>query len=575
MLNREVIKNMPLKTGIYIFKDQNSIPVYVGKAKNIRKRVSSYFNESNQLKNEKIFNIVKSAEYIDYIVTSSEDEAFILEANLIFTHKPKYNLLLKDSRVFPYIVITEEKYPTIKYVRNKTEQNCKYFGPYPSVRFVKDLLEVLQRVYKVRTCERSMDRKSKPCFLYHLGKCYAPCYIDVEEMKYSNSVSNVFEFLNGDVDKVKEFLSFTMSEYAKILEFEKAAQMRDTLQKLDKMFIKLGVEFNSNKNVDLIMYEEPIFVLLKIREGYMISKLTFTIDSDINEFIHQFYAVRKNEIPKEVLIMYDDELEKEIQRYLKSNGLKKISSINKSNPLFKIGFKNLEEEIERFTNIGNTIKQAKEILGLRNLPNFIEGIDISHLQGMFTVASLVTFENGKPEKSKYRKYRLDHMKEPNDFESISYVIKKRYSKHPLPDLLFIDGGKGQVNTAVKALKEIGFEENTYDIVGIAKEDERIVFPGQTQDLHLQLDNPVLRLLIYIRDETHRFAIGFNKALRSKRFEKTKLDDISGIGAKRKKILINTFGGLSEIKEASVEQLTKVLKSEKLALKLKQELGGKL
>jgi excinuclease ABC subunit C len=420
-----------------------------------------------------------------------------------------------------------------------------------------------------------MDRKSKPCFLYHLGKCYAPCYIDVEEMKYSNSVSNVFEFLNGDVDKVKEFLSFTMSEYAKILEFEKAAQMRDTLQKLDKMFIKLGVEFNSNKNVDLIMYEEPIFVLLKIREGYMISKLTFTIDSDINEFIHQFYAVRKNEIPKEVLIMYDDELEKEIQRYLKSNGLKKISSINKSNPLFKIGFKNLEEEIERFTNIGNTIKQAKEILGLRNLPNFIEGIDISHLQGMFTVASLVTFENGKPEKSKYRKYRLDHMKEPNDFESISYVIKKRYSKHPLPDLLFIDGGKGQVNTAVKALKEIGFEENTYDIVGIAKEDERIVFPGQTQDLHLQLDNPVLRLLIYIRDETHRFAIGFNKALRSKRFEKTKLDDISGIGAKRKKILINTFGGLSEIKEASVEQLTKVLKSEKLALKLKQELGGKL
>ena len=574
MIERKVIKKIPRKPGVYIFKNSKGHPIYVGKAKNLKSRLSSYFNPSNQLKYEKVLNIIKNSEYLDYLLASSEDEAFILEANMIYTHKPKYNIMLKDTRVYPYILITDEKYPTIKYVRTKKEAKGKYFGPYPNVRFVKDVIEVLQRVYKVRSCDRNMNKKSKPCFLYHLGMCYGPCYNDVDTKIYKDSVDEVLEFLNGRVEKVKAYLEKAMKDYSNILNFEKAAQMRDTHKKLDKLFVKLGVEFKTNRNIDVIMYEEPIFLLLKIRAGYLVSKLTFTLDSSLEEFLHQFYIVRKNEVPSNIYTMYDEKISSQIQNYLEKNGLKSITEMSKNSNIFKFGFKNLDEEIKRYTNLGNTLKQAKEILNLKRVPKKIEGIDISHLQGLYTVASLVNFEDGKPNKEGYRRYRLDEFKEPNDFESIRTVIRKRYKKHDLPDLLFIDGGKGQVNSAIQALNELGFGLDDVDVVGIAKEDERVVFPGEINDLHLALDNPVLRLLIFIRDETHRFAIGFNRKLRSKRYEKTKLDEVPGIGPKRKKQLIQEYGSLNNILKAPTEEIAKVINSKKVAKKIKQELGEK-
>ncbi|BBE30567.1 UvrABC system protein C [Tepiditoga spiralis] len=573
MLEREVLKDVPNKPGVYIYKNKKEKIIYVGKAKNLKKRVSSYFNKSNQLKSEKVFNIMKYAETIDYIVTTSEEEALILEGNLIFEYKPKYNVLLKDTKVYPYILVTNEKYPTLKYVRNKSERG-KYFGPYSNVYFVKSVIEVLQRVYGIRNCERNVEKKSKPCFLYHLGMCYGPCYKEVDFQEYQKSVGKVIKFLNGDVESVKKYLEEAMKKYAKVLNFERAAQMRDTLFKLDKLFIPLGVEFKTSKNVDIIMYEDPIYVLLRVRRGYLISKLTFTLSDEINEFLKQFYIVRKNQLPIEIMTMYDESINESVLDLLKKHGLKRITTINKNNNIFKIAFKNLEEEIKRYTNLGNILKQAKEILSLKKIPQKIEGIDISHLQGMYTVASLISFEDGKPNKNNYRRYRLDEFKEPNDFESIRTVIKRRYSKHELPDLLFIDGGKGQVNSAVEALNEIGFTLNDVDVVGIAKEDERIVFPGDFNDLHLPLDHPVLRLLIYMRDETHRFAIGFNRKLRSKRFEKTKLDEIEGIGPKRKKLLIQEFGGLTGIKNATVEEIDKIIKNKKLSMRIKESFGGK-
>lgn len=574
MINRDVINKVPRKPGVYIFKNSKGQPIYVGKAKNLKSRLSSYFNPTNQLKYEKVLNIIKNSEYLDYLLASSEDEAFILEANMIYTHKPKYNVLLKDTRVYPYILITDEKYPTIKYVRTKKEVKGKYFGPYPNVKFVKDVIEVLQRVYKVRSCERNMDKKSKPCFLYHLGMCYGPCYKDVDTKLYKDSVDEVLEFLNGRVEKVKSYLERAMKEYSDILNFEKAAQMRDTYKKLDKLFIKLGVEFKTNRNIDVIMYEGPIFLLLKIRSGYLISKLTFTLDSTFEEFLHQFYIVRKNEVPINIYTMYDEKISPQIKSYLEKNGMKNMMEMSKNSTIFKFGFQNLDDEIKRYTNLGNTLKQAKDILNLKKIPKKIEGIDISHLQGLYTVASLVNFEDGKPNKEGYRRYRLDEFKEPNDFESIRTVIRKRYKKHELPDLLFIDGGKGQVNSAVQALEELGYSLKDVDVVGIAKEDERIVFPGDFPDLHLNLDHPVLRLLIFIRDETHRFAIGFNRKLRSKRYEKTKLDEIPGIGPKRKKQLINEYGSLDNILKAPTTEIAKIIKSEKVAKKIKELLGEK-
>ena len=573
MLDRKVLKDIPNEPGVYIFKDKNSKPIYIGKAKKLKNRISSYFNKSNQEKNEKVKRIVEEAEFLDYIVVRTENESLILEANLIFTHKPKYNILLKDTRVYPYIAITKEDYPQIKLVRTKKGEKAEFYGPYSNVRMVREIIEIIQWVYKVRTCERKLGRKSKPCFLFHLGKCFAPCYVDVDKKEYRKSVGKVKRFLKGNIKSVRKYIEGSMHQYAKILNFEKAAQLRDVLFKLDKLFIPIGVEMIHDKNIDIIAKGEeyPVVVVLIVRQGYVISKLTFTIEEGINEFIHQYYIIRKNIIPEEIWIKdFNNDIDKEIMQFLIKNGLKSIKDLKtESEELYTITNRNLKEEVKKQTDLGNTLKQAKEILSLKKIPYRIEGIDISHLQGMYTVASLITFENGKPKKEDYRRYRLDEFKEPNDFESIRTVIRRRYTKHPLPDLLFIDGGKGQVNSAVEALKEIGYTLNDVDVIGIAKEDERIVFPGEFKDLHLPLDHPVLRMLLFMRDETHRFAITFNRKLRTKRFEKSRLDDIPGIGPKRKKLLINHFGSLEEISKASWEEINKVIKNEKAAKKIKE------
>ncbi|HQF34274.1 MAG TPA: excinuclease ABC subunit UvrC [Petrotogaceae bacterium] len=573
MLERELLKDIPHSPGVYIFRDSKQIPVYVGKAKDLKKRLSSYFNKANQQKNEKVLDIVSEADFLDYILTLNEDEAFILESNLIFTHKPKFNVLLKDARVYPYILVTSEKYPRITYVRNKNDLQGRFFGPYPDTRFVKDLIETAQKVYKIRSCDRSMDRKSKPCFLYHLGMCFAPCYKDVDQDEYRLHVDSIIDFLGGNVDAMKEYLSDAMLKYSKVLNFEKAAQMRDVYSKLTRLFVPLGVEFTNSRDFDVIMYEEPIFLLLRIRNGYLLSKLTFTLDGTVNDFLQQFYVVRNNEVPPYIYTMDDVQSEDDLKKYLYSKGLKKMSRLSQGENLFRLAFKNLEEEVQRFTTIGNTLKQAKEILSLSKIPQHIEGMDISHLQGMYTVASLIVFENGKPDKEQYRKYRLDEFKEPNDFESIRTVIRRRYSKHPLPDLLFIDGGKGQVNSALEALNELGFSQKDVDIIGIAKEDERIVFPGEVPDLHLRLDHPVLRMLIFLRDECHRFAIGFNRSLRSKRFEDTKLNDIKGIGSVRKKELMAKFGSIENIKKASFEEINEVICNRRVSEEIIKNFGG--
>ncbi|AEX86370.1 excinuclease ABC, C subunit [Marinitoga piezophila KA3] len=574
MLDRKVLKDIPNEPGVYIFKNKDSKPIYIGKAKKLKNRVSSYFNPSNQEKNEKIKLIVEEAEFLDYIVVRNEDEALILESNLIFNHKPKYNILLKDTRVYPYIAITKEDFPLIKLVRTKKGENAFFYGPYSNVSMVRGIIEIIQWVYKVRTCERNLNKKSKPCFLYHLGKCFAPCYVDVDKKEYNKAVRKVKKFLNGDVKSIRKYIEDSMKQYAKILNFERAAQLRDLLFKLDKLFMPIGVEIAHNKDVDIIAIdnEYPIAVLIIIRHGYVISKLTFTIEGNINDFLHQYYIVRKNILPEEIWIkdLNIEKIDEDIKHFFISNGIKELSNLSeKSSELLEIINRNLEEEVKKQTDLGNTLKQAKEILSLKKIPYRMEGIDISHLQGLYTVASLITFENGKPKKDDYRRYRLDEFKEPNDFESIRTVIKRRYTKHPLPDLLFIDGGKGQVNSAVEALKEIGYTLDDVDVVGIAKEDERIVFPGDIEDLHLPLDHPVLRMLIFMRDETHRFAITFNRKLRAKRFERSKLDDIPGIGPKRKKALINHFGSIENISKASWQEINKVINNEKVAKKIKE------
>ena len=513
--------------------------------------------------------MLEEAVNLDYIVTSNENQAFILEANLIYIHKPKYNIMLKDTRVYPYILVTEERYPRIKYVRVKKEEKGRYFGPYSDVKFVKDVIEVLQSVYKVRSCNRNLERKSKPCFLYHLGKCYGPCYTDVDEDIYNKSVKKVIDFLSGNISEVENYLNKMMIEYAELKNFEKAAQMRDTLYKLESLFEEVAVEYKNGVNIDIIMYEPPVYVVLIVRKGYLISKLSFTLEG-VKWLLHQYYIVRNNELPTTILTMYEEKVDEDILNFLSEKGLKRIEKIGKNSKLYDIAYKNLNEEIKRQKDLSSSLKLTKEILSLKKIPNVIEGIDISHLQGLYTVASVVCFENGKPKKENYRKYRLDNIKIPDDYESIKAVIKRRYSNYSLPDLLFIDGGKGQVNSAVEALEEIGFSLKDVDVVGIAKEDERIVFPGEIPDLHLPLDHPVLRLLIYVRDETHRFAIDLIEGLEQKIW-KNKIRPNSWGWTKRKTINSH-FGGINKIREAPIEEIAKVVKSQIIAERIKEYLG---
>ncbi len=286
LIDRIVLKDIPKKPGVYVFKNIDGEPIYIGKAKNLKNRVSSYFNKNNYIGYEKVPIMLEEAVNLDYIVTSNENQAFILEANLIYIHKPKYNIMLKDTRVYPYILVTEERYPRIKYVRVKKEEKGRYFGPYSDVKFVKDVIEVLQSVYKVRSCNRNLERKSKPCFLYHLGKCYGPCYTDVDEDIYNKSVKKVIDFLSGNISEVENYLNKMMIEYAELKNFEKAAQMRDTLYKLESLFEEVAVEYKNGVNIDIIMYEPPVYVVLIVRKGYLISKLSFTLEGKLNDFLH-------------------------------------------------------------------------------------------------------------------------------------------------------------------------------------------------------------------------------------------------------------------------------------------------
>ncbi|HNU22806.1 MAG TPA: excinuclease ABC subunit UvrC [Mesotoga sp.] len=560
-MNEQILNKasqLPEEPGVYIFKDEKNAIIYVGKAKKLKRRVLSYFRESTWSQNEKARRIAEESEDLDFIMVTSEREALLLEANLIFSKKPKYNVFLKDSRTYPYIYISAEEYPYIAITRTK-ELEGTYFGPYTSAGLVRKLLEFLQKVFKIRTCTYDLGRIKRPCFLYHLKMCSAPCVEKVSPEEYQEQLSALTEFLEGDTIKVREALLKRMTVLSEALQFERAAEIRDILSSMDDLYAFQGVEAPLDLKADILAVSAGLAALLQVRGGMLLGKLVFDFpDGTPMDFITQFYYAKKNRIPKSLIVT--GLKKKDVRQFRRDFDYIGDPRDEQEERLLSIAFKNIDEELKIRLNAAHSLRQAQQILGLKRFPSRIEGIDISHTQGLYTVASVVVFDNGKPNKSEYRRYRISELEEPNDFEAMATVVKRRYTKYPLPDLLLIDGGEPQLRAVEKAFAEIGIEE--YEIVGLAKEFNELVFLDNRDRVRLKEEHPVLRMIISIDNEAHRFAINYHRVLRERRFLTSKIDDIPGIGPKRKKALLKAFGSIKGISKASEDDLRSVLKNSK-------------
>ncbi len=540
------VKDLPDSPGVYIFKSNDRI-VYVGKAKNLKKRVASYFSSHTT---DKAKEIVLTADKFDYIVLSNEREALLLEANLIYANKPKFNVLLKDARVYPYVRFIGDEFPHMEIIHEKVRNSI---GPFTSVSFLKILIDIIQPILQIRNCNYDLSKVKRPCIEYGMKRCSAPCANLISKEEYNRRIEIAKAFLSGDHVMLKEWIREKIEMYSGKEMFESATRLKKMYERLEGFLEEQGVEFSDSVDADAIVVKSNIAVLVKVRNGMMLAKLDFEIDGGYGDFF-EWYYIGRGEKPAGRII---------IEKALK--GTKKWSQVLSSKigvaeddvekKILSIALKNLEDHMRSAMFIENALKRLKVLLSLNAPPKFIEGIDVSHTHGTLTVASVVTFEDGKPNKKLYRRYSLSNFSKIDDFESMRQVVKRRYSKYPLPDLLLIDGGKGQVDVVKKTLLSM---EKDANIIGLAKSDERIVFPDERKDLHLSLDDRALRILIAVRDEAHRFATSYHYSLREKRMVLSVLDSIPGIGPKRKKALLSAFKNINGIKKASFEELKNIV-----------------
>lgn len=541
----------PRKPGVYIFYGAGREYLYIGKAKDLRRRLMTYFSDSTRAKNTKVKALLEEAADLDYLVVSSEKEALLLEASLIFEYKPKYNVMLKESEYYPYVEITKEDFPLVRIVRKRTVEG-EYYGPYTNITLLRNLLDYLQQVYQFRTCERDLTKVRKPCVEHQLHRCLAPCSRQMDPKTYiRESIEPLRRFLRGETQETYRMLEEKMKKHAAMLDFETAAKYRDLLFNLQHLLEGQGVVLEPWRNLDVVANSGKCYVVLRVRGGNIVSKLDYTLDSSkIEDFLFHYYIVNKNELPKLVLtkkpVKLDigteirppvDEVEFELMRKARENAIMSAQ---------KLGL-NLD-----------ALEQLRDLLKLPSVPTLVEGFDVAHLQGQFTVASVVVFRDAFPVKSLYRHYRISNVFN-DDLTALRNVIKRRYSKYPVPNLIFVDGGIGQVRAVASALKEIGRE---CAVVGLAKSREMVCTVDG--EISLPVDHPVVRLLVAIRDEAHRFANTFHRRLRDRQLLESIVETIPMIGPKRRKRLMERFSSVEQIKETPLDELARILGSAKLA-----------
>ncbi len=591
------LKNLPTSPGVYQFLNKNGKVIYVGKAKNLKNRVRSYFQENPG--SAKTVALVSKIEDFQLVVTDSELEALILENNLIKQLKPRYNVNLKDDKSFPFIKVTNELFPRIYPTRSVYNDGSKYFGPYTDVRSMKASLGMINKIFKIRSCKLDLTeeninaKKFKVCLDYHIKKCDGPCENLISAKAYNEMVDEVIKLLKGKTDDLIKDLKSKMQKSVDNLEFEKAAELRDKIDQLSSISSKQKIVSDDFDDRDIISiaYEgkDSTCAVFNIRDGKLIGKKQLKLSIEEGEEIEEIYSSaikyyygELTEIPKEIVLEVKPNDEEVLIEWLRTKSEKKVKIIVPQRGDLKSLIKMCKEnailqlkeiQLQKMKNLGNvsySVSALQRDLRLKTLPRKIECFDISNLQGTDSVASMVVFEDGKPKKSLYRKFIIKTVEGPDDFSSMREVIERRYSRlqeehQALPDLIMVDGGKGQLSSAVEILDNLGFKD--YNIIGLAKRLEEVFFPNNSDPELIPKTSSGLKLLQQVRDEAHRFAITFHRERRSKRIIKSELTDIKGIGTETAKLLLEKFGSLESLKKSTQQELEEVVGKKKTAVLL--------
>lgn len=606
MTLEEKLQNLPVKPGCYLFKDKKGTVLYVGKAGALRSRVRSYFQESRPY-HPKLAALVKRVADLEFIVTDSEVEALILENNLIKEYKPRYNVNLKDDKSYPYIRITNEDFPQVFITRRIIRDGSQYFGPYTDVKNVRSIVKILHRIFPIRSCKYDLSpdviKKGKVqlCLDYYIKKCKGPCQGLQSKEDYDKMIDGVRRFLKGKTDELLKELRTEMESHARDLEFEEAARVRDKISDLENYRNNQKMVQSDHRDRDVVAMaredDDACAVLFKIREGKIIGRMHYYMgqvewqgDGEIiSQFINHYYF-NSDDLPQEVYLQTEIDQKTAYETWLTERSERKvhliIPKVGEKRQLMDLGQKNarflLEElklqKLKSKNYIPHVVKALQRDLRLKQEPRRIECFDISNIQGTDPVASMVCFVDGKAKKSEYRRFKINVKQSPDDFAMMREVVYRRYSrlireKKSLPDLIMVDGGKGQLSSAVSVLNELKISDQP--IIGLAKRLEEIFFPGYSDAQMLPKTSSSLRLLQQIRDEAHRFAITFHRERRKKRTLTSELDKIAGIGEKRRNQLLKVFGSVKKIREAEISELIEKGKlSGELAKKVKNELNGR-
>ena len=596
----EELKKLPAKPGVYLMHDAQDNIIYVGKAVSLRNRVRSYFRDST-VKSPKIQKMVSLIARFEYIVTDSELEALVLENNLIKEHNPKYNTMLKDDKTYPYIKVTVgEPYPRVLFSRLMKKDKSRYFGPFTSAAAVKDTIELLNKLFKLRTCSRNLPRDcglDRPCLNYHIGQCMAPCQGKISREEYRRNVDRALEFLNGNYGMILDELQAKMEAAAEALEFEEAARIRDLYNSVKQVSQKQKITDSDGEDKDIIALDkdgaEAVVQVFFVRAGKLIGRehfyMTRVEDSDksqiLLDFVKQFYAGTPF-VPRELILQREiDEipvLEEWLTARRGARAFIRVPKKGQKEKLVELAAKNarmvLDKDRERIRREeARTIGAAREIAGLLQLPvlNRMEAFDISNISGFENVGSMVVYEKGKPRRSDYRKFKIRTVAGPDDYACMKEVLTRRFvhgleeareleekqlpgefgSFTKFPDLLLMDGGKGQVNVAQQVLDELGL---SIPVCGMVKDDNHRTrgLYYRNEEIPIDHNSEGFKLITRIQDEAHRFAIEYHRSLRSKDQVKSVLDGIPGVGPARRKALMRCFSSIEEIRNATAEELSR-------------------
>lgn len=572
---RDLARELPDSPGCYLMKNENGAVIYVGKAKNLKRRVSQYFLPN---RNAKTAALVEKIKDIDYVITGNEYEALVLENNLIKKYNPHYNILLKDGKSYPVIRITKEKYPRIFKTRRIIQDGSSYYGPYPDGKRLEIYLDTIRELYPLRLCSGALKKRETPCLYYHMHKCSGPCIGAVDPEKYNAYIKEIKTFLDGDDSSLIASVKKDMLLASKNLDFEGAAKKRDILQALIVMQENQAMEDLNNSESedkrDYVAIEMRAYLctisIMQFRSGRLIGKALYRSEclgdetETLLSFLVQYYSDGDN-LPHEIFVSHDIDVEL-LSKFFSDEFSKKITLTiprdGKHYRILRLAEENATRDVEkRLKSVDNSeaLERLREIVGIERVPRHIEGYDIAQLSGKYTVSSLIVFRDGNPSNKEYRHFSIKSLKEGeiDDFKSIREAVYRRYKRqkeenNELPDLIMIDGGIGQVHAALSALDELDLH---IPIVGLAKKEEEIVFPSG-ESILLDHSDIGLRVLIAVRDECHRFATSFNQRMRSSDASFKLLESIEGIGKERSKRIMKKYGSVEDILSLTKEELSK-------------------